>query len=337
MDDHDQHRAEIGAIHVIVAGAALIALGFIVWNLAQVLLLAFGAIVIAAILLTGADLISFLPLSHRWRVVLVAVVALLVLIGLGYLLGNQTRDELGELAQELPGMVNSFGSNLGISNLWQSMREFGETLMSRSDVTGNIAGYTTGLVGAIGSVVLVLVGSIYFATDPQLYKQGILALCPRGVRDRISDTLDSCGKALQQWMLGQLFTMIVVGVATTIGLVIIGVPSAIALGLLAGLLEFVPFLGPILAGVPAVVIAASQDGNMMFWVLGLYVVVQQIENNIIVPMVQQRTVNLPPALGLFAIVALGLLFGPLGLLLGTPLTVVLMVAVRKLWVEKDGD
>lgn len=337
MDDRDQHRAEVGAIHVIVTGAALIALGLIVWNLAQVLLLVFGSVVIATILLSGADLLAFLPLSHRWRVALVTVLALLALGGFGFLLGNQTKDELSGLMAEMPGMINDLGAYVGVQDLWPMIRDFGERLMSRTDVPGNIAGFTSGAVGAIGSLLLVLVGSAYFASDPDLYKQGLLALCPRSARARVGDALDSSGKALQQWMLGQLFTMVVVGVATTIGLLLIGVPSAIALGLLAGILEFVPFLGPIMAAVPAVVIAASQGGTMVFWVLGLYVVVQQLENNIVVPMVQQRTVDLPPALGLFAIVALGLLFGPLGVLLGTPLTVVLMVAVRELWIKANDD
>ncbi|GLQ55332.1 AI-2E family transporter [Devosia nitrariae] len=337
MGDRDQQRAKIGAIHVIVTAAAVIALGLLVWNLAQVLLLVFGSIVIATVLLTGADLLGFLPLPHRWRVALVAVLAVLILGGFGYLLGNQTREELGGLARELPGMVNEVGGYVGIDGLWQRIRDFAERLMLRSDVPGNIAGFTTNTVGVVGGLVLVLVGSVYFAVNPDLYKQGLLALCPRDMRARIGDALDRCGKALQLWMLGQLLTMIVVGVATTAGLLLIGVPSAIALGLLAGLFEFIPFLGPILAAVPAIVIAASQGGTMVFWVIGLYLLVQQIENNIIVPVVQHRTVDLPPALGLFSLLALGLLFGPLGVLLGTPLTVVLMVAVRELWIKANGD
>lgn len=337
MDERDQHRAEIGAVHVIVTGAALIALGLLVWNLAQVLLLVFGSIVIAAVLLTGADLLSFLPLPHRWRVMLVAILAILFFVGFGFFLGNQTKEELGGLAQELPGMVNQVGDYIGINELWQRIRDFAEQLMSRSDAPGNIVGYTSGAVGAIGGLVLVLVGSVYFATDPELYKQGVLALCPPKMRPKIGDALDRCGKALQMWMLGQLLAMVVVGTATTTGLLLIGVPSAIALGILAGLFEFIPLLGPILAAVPAIVIAASQGGTMVFWVIGLYLLVQQVENNIIVPLIQHRTVNLPPALGLFSLLAMGLLFGPLGVLLGTPLTVVLMVAVRELWIKTNGD
>lgn len=110
-------------------------------------------------------------------------------------------------------------------------------------------------------------------------------------------------------------------------------PSALALGFLAGLSEFVPIVGPVLGAVPALLLALSEGGNTVFWVLGLYLAVQQIESNLIMPLVQRETVDLPPVLTLFAILALGVLFGPLGVLLGTPLTVVIHVAVMQLYVR----
>jgi predicted PurR-regulated permease PerM len=125
-----------------------------------------------------------------------------------------------------------------------------------------------------------------------------------------------------------------VGVLTTLGLWLLGIPSALALGLLAGVLEFVPFLGPILSAVPAVALALGEGMDTMLWVVGLYVAVQQIEGALITPLVQQHTVDLPPALTIFAIVAFGVLFGPLGILLATPLAVVVFVLVKKLWVRE---
>jgi predicted PurR-regulated permease PerM len=117
------------------------------------------------------------------------------------------------------------------------------------------------------------------------------------------------------------------------GLAIIGVPSALGLGFIAAVLEFVPIVGPIVAAVPALLLASTQSVEMVAWTLGLFVVVQQIESNIIMPLVSGRAVKLPPAVGLFAVVAIGILFGPLGLLLGYPLAIVADVAVRRLYVR----
>ena len=331
-----QRRADSGAIYVILVAAAVIALALFAWQIAQVLLLAFGSVVVAAVLVGGANLLAFLPIEHRWRVALVAAAAIAVFAGIGVLLGSQIKDELAGLAVQLPDMIDAFGRYLGILDLWDRLNEYAEQLILRTDAPRNIAGYTSGLVGAVGGLVLVLVGGVFLAWYPGLYTQGLVALVPPPLRPRIGATLNRCGEALQHWMAGQLLTMLVVGAATTVGLMLLGVPSAAALGLVAGLLEFIPFLGPILAVFPALVIAASEGGTMVFWVAGLYLLVQQLENNLVVPVVQQRTVHLPPALGLFSLLAMGIVFGPLGVLLGTPLTVVLMVAVQELWVEPNG-
>ena len=127
--------------------------------------------------------------------------------------------------------------------------------------------------------------------------------------------------------------MIMVGVLIGAGLAFIGVPSALGLGFVAGVLEFIPYLGPILSAVPALLLASTQSWEMVAWTLGLFVVVQQVENNIILPLVTGRAVDLPPAVGLIAVVAIGMLFGPLGLLLAYPLAIVVDVAVRRLYVR----
>jgi predicted PurR-regulated permease PerM len=141
------------------------------------------------------------------------------------------------------------------------------------------------------------------------------------------------GRALRLWLLGQLLAMFLVGAMIALGLWALGVPSALALGFIAGMLEFVPFLGPIIAALPGVAVGLGEGMETAVWVMALYFIVQQGEGYFIIPLVQQGTVALPPALTLFAIVAFGLLFGPLGILFATPLTVVAFVVVKKLWVR----
>jgi predicted PurR-regulated permease PerM len=121
---------------------------------------------------------------------------------------------------------------------------------------------------------------------------------------------------------------------TGAGLAFIGVPQALGLGFIAGVLEFVPYVGPILSAIPALLLASTQSWEMVAWTLGLFVIVQQVENNVILPLVSGRAVDLPPAVGLFAVVAIGILFGPLGLLLGYPLAIVVDVVVRRLYVRE---
>ena len=153
------------------------------------------------------------------------------------------------------------------------------------------------------------------------------------MQPNVADTVDDAGEALRLWLGAQLLAMIIVGVMIGAGLAIIGVPSALGLGFIAAMLEFVPIVGPIVAAVPALLLASTQSTEMVAWTLGLFVIVQQIESNVIMPLVSGRVVKLPPAVGLFAVVAIGILFGPLGLLLGYPLAIVMDVAVRRLYVR----
>jgi predicted PurR-regulated permease PerM len=159
-------------------------------------------------------------------------------------------------------------------------------------------------------------------------------LFPMKVQPQIADTLDDAGAALRLWLGAQLIAMILVGVLIGTGLALVGVPSALGLGFVAGVLEFVPYLGPILSAVPALLLASTVSWELVAWTLGVFVVVQQVENNLIMPVLTGRAVDLPPAVGLLAVVGIGILFGPLGLLLAYPLAIVIDVAVRRLYVRE---
>jgi predicted PurR-regulated permease PerM len=181
--------------------------------------------------------------------------------------------------------------------------------------------------------VLVIVGGIFLAVEPQIYRRGLEKLAPEPARSRIGQAMDDCWTALRLWLLARLATMALVGLITGIGLWLIGVPAALTLGLLAGLLDFIPFVGPIIAAIPAVLLALASDPTTALWVVGLYLLVQQIEGNVITPIFQRRAVELPPALLLFALVSCGLVFGIAGVIFAEPLTVVLYVLVKRLYVR----
>jgi predicted PurR-regulated permease PerM len=159
-------------------------------------------------------------------------------------------------------------------------------------------------------------------------------LFPPRIQPEIRETIDDAGRALGLWLVGQLLAMLIVGVLTGLGLWLIGLPSAFALGFIAGLADFIPIVGPIAAAIPGLLVASGQGLDMVIWTLAVYVIVQQFESNLILPVIVGSTVKIPPAVGLFAVIALGVLFGPLGVLFAYPLAVVADVAVRRLYVRE---
>ncbi len=199
----------------------------------------------------------------------------------------------------------------------------------------NAFSWGTTIFGAVAMLVVVLVAGIYIAVDPGTYRRGLVALFPGRYKEQIAATLDDSGEALRLWLGAQLVSMILVGLLIAGGLALVGVPSALALGLIAGITEFVPIVGPVIGAVPALLLASTESWDLVLWTLAVFVVVMQIEGNLIMPLVAGRAVAVPPAVGLFAVVAIGVLFGPLGLLLGYPLAIVIDAVVRRLYVRGD--
>ena len=161
-----------------------------------------------------------------------------------------------------------------------------------------------------------------------------MLLFPPRIQTEIGATLDDAGRALGLWLVGQLTAMLLVGILTALGLWLIGLPSPFALGFIAGLADFIPIVGPIAAAIPGLLVASGQGLEMVIWTLAVYILVQQIESNLILPLIVGTVVKIPPALGLFAVIALGVLFGPLGVLFAYPIAVVADVAVRRLYVRE---
>jgi predicted PurR-regulated permease PerM len=181
--------------------------------------------------------------------------------------------------------------------------------------------------------VIVLAAGAYLAFHPETYANGALLLVPRRHRARAAEILDACRAALTRWLLGQLVSMIFIGVTTSIGLWLAGVPTSLALGLLAGVAQLVPVVGPWAAAVPGLVIAQTQGPETFGWAGVVYIITTQFESNLLTPLVLRRMAQLPMAVTLFAVIAMGVLLGPLGVVLATPLAIVAYVLVMKIYVE----
>jgi predicted PurR-regulated permease PerM len=198
-----------------------------------------------------------------------------------------------------------------------------------------LLGAAMSTLGAAANMLLVLVLGIYLAADPGLYRRGVLRLVPSRHRTLASNVLNAAAVALRKWLGGQLVAMLLVGVLTGLGLALLGVPLAFSLAVIAALLEFVPFIGPIVAAIPAVLIAFAHDPSTALYVAVLYLAVQQVEGYVLMPLVQRWAVALPPALSALTVVAFGVLFGLPGVLFAVPLTVVVMALAGELLPERD--
>lgn len=323
----------IRRVLIVIALAALAAL---VWRLADVLLLAFGAVVVAVILRALADLIArYIHSSKRWSLAIAVVMILAAVALILFLFGRQMQAQLGELARVLPPAGEYVLGEFGVD-----ARKLSEQLPNMlgsglpREILGRVAAFGLTVLGGLSDLLVVVVAGVFLAADPELYRSGLVKLFPPSQHRRITDALDAAGTALRLWLLGQLVAMALVGILVGAALWAIGLPSPLALALIAALGEFVPFVGPILAALPALVIAVSQSTEMLLWTLGAFVVVQQIESNLITPLVQREAVELPPALSLLSVLAFGVVFGPAGLVLAVPLTVVAFVLVKKLYVRE---
>src|SRR5690606_7611027 len=173
---------------------------------------------------------------------------------------------------------------------------------------------------------------IYLAIDPTTYRGGLTLLFPRSWHGAIERALDQTGRGLSLWLQAQLLTMLVVGTLVGLGTWAIGLPSPLALGLIAGLTEFVPIIGPFAGAIPALLVAIGIDGPTFVWTAILYIIVQQVEANLITPLLQRRIVSIPPVVLLFSFVALGVVFGATGILVAAPLTIALYILVREFYV-----
>jgi predicted PurR-regulated permease PerM len=190
-------------------------------------------------------------------------------------------------------------------------------------------------IAVLGASVLVVFLAVYIAADPDTYRQGLLLMIPHERRDRFGELLTALGGALRTWFATQLIAMGVIGVVTTIILAVIGVPAALPLGVLAGLFEFIPNVGPTLSAIPAILMGLTDSPRMALVVVGVYWLIQFLENNLLIPYLMKEQLDLPPALTLVTQVVMAYVFGFLGLFVAIPLLATVFVGVRMFWVEDD--
>lgn len=315
---------------VSIAGAFYVA-----WQIKEVFMVVFGGIVVAGILMAFSDGIRRIAsLPHNVAVGIAVFLFVLALGGFSWWGGDQFIKQLDQIWNRLPQAFDALVE-------WLRQSELGDRLLARyKDANptdwvpwGKMAGYTTAFLSGLTTMVLIIVLGVYLAAAPDVYTRGIIRLIPPLYRQRTDRALQAAGQGLRQWLLGQLVAMLLVGALTGIGLMLLGVPMALTLGVLAGLTEFVPLIGPIGFGLLATVMAFSEGPDKALQVALLVLIIQQLESNVIAPLIQKRAVSLPPALALVAFIIFGILFGVLGILFAIPLMVTTRVLIDQLYVK----
>ena len=194
--------------------------------------------------------------------------------------------------------------------------------------------FVTHTIAVFGGLMLIIFMSIYIAADPKLYHRGLMALFPHRMRERAGEVLSAMAFVLRRWLVTQLIAMVVIGSVTTLALLVLRVKAAFALGVIAGLLEFIPTVGPILSAIPAVAMGFLDSPQKAITVAAVYVGIQFLENHILIPLLMKGGVDIPPVLTIIAQALFTLLFGFLGLMVAVPLMAAVMVAVKMLYVER---
>jgi predicted PurR-regulated permease PerM len=252
-----------------------------------------------------------------------------------WFVGARLQQQVAELAETLPQTIQHAKS-------WLKQYPTGTKVIDYLNTSGD-SGKTLTIVkrffsssfGILSDTYIILLLSLFFNASPHIYKKGIIKLLPPSAKKKGVQLLDKIHILLKNWLKGQVFGFLFIAVLTGIGLWIIGIPLILTLSLVAGLMNFIPNFGPIIALVPAVLLALMQDMTTALVVAALYTGIQMVQSAVTQPLIQQKMVSLPPALVIFGQVAMGLLIGFWGVLLAAPVVAIIMVLIEKLYINKQ--
>lgn len=313
----------------------IIACGWILIELNRFFMLVFAAIVLSEVFgALTARICRWTGLRRSYGLTVAILVFVGVFVGAFILFGTQLAGQFDTIRQSVPTAVEGLREFLARFGLGPAVTELAE--MGGDDLSSLFAragGFVLAASNGIADFVLVLVGAIFIAANPEVYRRGFLLLLPASAEPVAAKALDDTDKGLRGWMTGQAISSLLVAALTWLGLWLLDVPASGGLGVIAGLLDIIPMVGPIIAGVPAVLLAFTVSPLTALWTVLLFLAIQQLQGNFLQPMIQKHAVNIPPAVLLFAVLAFGLLFGFLGVLLAAPLTIVAFIFVRRVYVE----
>jgi predicted PurR-regulated permease PerM len=341
LDDTARTRTVYVSIGLIFA---LVLASYLVYQIAVVVLVLLLTLLFSVIISAPVDYLERRGVSRGLGTLAVFGSLVLVLWILGVALAPTVADQASELwetfpellenAQDLAGRLSSalgLGTSFGLDSLdvVDSARNFfsGGALTTVANVGASVA-------SVLSYVVVIVIATIYAVARPRPLVNGFVALFPAGRRQEVREILADIYGTVQRWFVGQLGSMLVIGVLSTVALYLIGVPFALLLGIFSGLVSFIPFVGPLISVIPPVLLALIGTPVDALWVVLAYAIIQTIESYLLQPLIMSRAVSLHPAVVMFALLIMGTLFGLVGVLLAVPLVATLHVLLRELWIER---
>jgi predicted PurR-regulated permease PerM len=320
----------------------------LVWVARSVVVLGFLGTLFGITLTAAVTWLNRHGIPRGVGALLVVLAFLGLLTGLGAVVAPRIGEQVQQLQDQLPSALDQ-------AETWIKERQgwIGQMLHTRGgggaepqgdNLSRSLARQLAGLgshffsifssaLTVLGSMLLILFVAIFIAAEPRTYRRGIMHMVPHQGRAKASQVLDAVGVTMRRWLGAQLIGMLVIGSVTTVVLLLLGVRAAIALGILAGFLEFIPYFGPILSAVPAVAMAFLDGPEKALWVVLAYIGIQQLEGNLLMPLLMKEGLDLPPALTIIAQAVLALVFGFVGLLIAVPLVGAIMVPIKLLYVQ----
>jgi predicted PurR-regulated permease PerM len=347
----------------IVFFVTFVALLFL-WVTRSIILITILSVLFAVTLSHGVDILERWHCRRPLGTLVLLLLVFGVLTGVGFLVAPSLASQTRDLMQQFPAAIEKIERQIRREPLARAAlsaaaqpqqqqqqqqgqpKQQGEArrggLMSVLGAQGGrfvqmLFPFLNNPLAAIAGIVVVIFLVAYMATDPKLYRDGLVAIVPPQRRAKADALLDELAELLRRWLVARLAAMVIVGLATAGALALLGIPAAGALGVVAGLLEFIPFVGPIAAAVPAVAIALAVSPTKALPVILLFVVLQQLEGNLLTPLLMQNRLDVPPVITIVAVSALGIVFGVLGMLIAEPLSAAVLLSVRRLYVERMED
>ncbi len=275
-----------------------------------------------------------LRVSEKIALLISVISTFLIISLLLWFMGAKIQQQITELAKTLPLTVNSAKLQLSKTSLGQKILEkiSIEEISDKAYLYGSL--FFNSTFGVFTNIYIVVFLGIFFTISPRVYISGFLSLIPPKARSQTKYTLDRIGFTLTKWLKGQLFAMVIIAVLKWIALTVLGIPMAIALALIAGILNFIPNFGPLISMFPAILIALTISVDKAIVVTIVYLLLQIVEGNVIAPSIQQRLINMPAALIIIAQLFMGIVSGGWGLVLATPLVAILIVVIQETYIKK---
>lgn len=322
-------------IIVITLIAATLLIGFA----ADIFLLIFASIILAVLLYELSNILEkLLHIRYKIALLIICILLLLIIGGTVWLLYPSLSSQVTELQEALPKALQQLKDQLSASSwgqyLVKGLSGAGEAISEKkADILSRTTGIFSSTLGALANFFIVIVSALFLASHPAVYVKGLLQLFPAALGNRLKEVLQHSHETLSAWLKGKFLSMLVVGILTYAGLLLLGFPIAFVLALIAMVLTFIPNIGPVLALVPAVLIGLMEGPEKAVHVIILYLLVQLLESYLITPFINQKAVSIPPALTLFWQILLGSFAGVTGLFLATPLLAVIIVFTKEYYIK----